>query len=256
MRFLKKKTERKKEFHSVSELAEKMAGKFHYDYMIYRAGTDYDQIMNVYEERLAIGKKEGFFPVIVPVDSVLEDFWNIILEEGYSVEEALKAASSEDGKKYLEERYKEYAEDSEREEGELIGNYDGAPEKINGVSSFVKLGSNETEETIIFEVRTTNPWELVAYLPFGGWNECPEPDKMAAVCKYWFDKYGAVPVTISHDTLEMAVPECVPESAALELAKEHYAFTPDRVDQGTQTCTISEVAASLRVSKVWYFWWD
>ena len=108
----------------------------------------------------------------------------------------------------------------------------------------------------MFEVPTKNPWELVAYVPFGGWNECPEVEQMLAICKYWYQKYGAVPVTISHDVLEMAVPSPVVASDALELAKEHYAFTPDRVDQGTRTETLSEVAECLKVSKIWYFWWD
>ena len=46
------------------------------------------------------------------------------------------------------------------------------------------------------------------------------------------------------------------KKVALEVAKEHYAFTPDRVDQGTATGTLSEVAASIAVSKGWFFWWD
>lgn len=57
-------------------------------------------------------------------------------------------------------------------------------------------------ETMLFKVSTTNPWELGAYVPFGGWNECPKVKEMMAVCKYWYEKYGAVPVTISHDEME------------------------------------------------------
>ena len=79
---------------------------------------------------------------------------------------------------------------------------------------------------------------------------------MISVCKYWYEKYGAIPVTISHDTLEFSVPECIKEDEAIELAKEHYAFTPDRVDQCTRSGSLKEVAESLKVSKFWYFWWD
>lgn len=54
----------------------------------------------------------------------------------------------------------------------------------------------------------------------------------------------------------MSVPSPIAQADALELAKEHYAFTPDRVDQGTSSNTLSEVAECLKVSKIWYFWWD
>lgn len=30
----------------------------------------------------------------------------------------------------------------------------------------------------------------------------------------------------------------------------------DRIDQGSETCTLSEAAAGLKESDVWYFWWD
>ena len=69
-------------------------------------------------------------------------------------------------------------------------------------------------------------------------------------------RYGAIPTIITHDVLEMKLPKPVDEKMALEVAKEHYAFTPDRVDQGTVTGTLSEVAASIAVSKGWFFWWD
>ncbi len=193
--------------------------------------------------------------MIVPVDSTLEDFWGIIYDDGYSVEEALKAASAEDGKSFLQQCYKEYVGDGADAENELIGTYVGEPDKI---SSFYALSPmvGDTGEIIIFKVPTTKPWEVVAYLPFGGWNDCPKPEKMAAVCKYWYDKYGAVPVTITHDILEMSVPKKVNQMEALVLAKEHFAFDPDRVFQATSSFTISEVASSLSVSNVWFFWWD
>ena len=80
---------------------------------------------------------------------------------------------------------------------------------------------------------------------------------MMEVCRYWYEKYGAVPAVVSHDTLEFVIEKPIDnEEQAWELAKEHYAFCPDRVDQGTNTGTIGEVADCLSKSTVWYFWWD
>lgn len=77
-----------------------------------------------------------------------------------------------------------------------------------------------------------NPWEVFAYLPFGGWNECPDTAELMAIARYWLEQHGAVPAVITHDVLECALPAPVPEDQAMELAMEQYAFCPDAVDQG------------------------
>ena len=91
----------------------------------------------------------------------------------------------------------------------------------------------------------------------GGWNECPAPEEMISVCRYWYKKYGAYPAVITHDTIEFYVEKPVTdEEEAWELAKEHFAFSSDRVYQCTATYTLGEVAECLMNSKVWFFWWD
>ena len=95
-------------------------------------------------------------------------------------------------------------------------------------------------------IRDRNPWEVFAYLPFGGWNECPDTPELMAVTKYWFEQYGARPAVITHDVLELTVPAPVPKERAMELAQEQYAFCPDVVDQGPPDTTVGMLADSLR----------
>ena len=99
-----------------------------------------------------------------------------------------------------------------------------------------------------------NPWEVFAWLPFGGWNECPPPEEQRAAAKYWFEQYGAVPAVMSMDILEYALPAPVPWERAMEAALEQYFFCADIVDQGVGT--IGTLADVLAKSKYWYFWWD
>lgn len=245
----------------ISDLAKSMIEQLGYPYKIFAAGTSYAAIMKAYEDSFERGKTDGFTPVLVPVDDTLDEFFGIIKDEGYSVENALKKdVDAAEGKRFLHQRFEEYLhdveDDFEMSLKDFIGVYEDEPECIDRYSAFLDYRTNQVVETILFEVPTKNPWELVAYVPFGGWNECPEVGQMLPICRYWYEKYGAVPVTISHDILEMSVPSPVAESDALELAKEHYAFTPDRVDQGTETNTLSEVVECLKVSKIWFFWWD
>ena len=251
------KLKQKKNLDNMSETAKNMVEALKYPYQYFHKNTPQDTIIKAYEKAFERGTKEGFTPVMVPVDGILEEYFGIVEEDRYSVDEVLQAQVGS-GKKILEERFDEYFCD-EMEDGsmdEFIGEYDDEPEVMNGYSSLRDFSTGETNEVILYEVPTKNPWELVAYIPFGGWNECPNPDEMTAICKYWYEAYGAIPTIITHDVLEMRLPKPVDEKMALEVAKEHYAFTPDRVDQGTATGTLSEVAASIAVSKGWFFWWD
>ena len=45
-------------------------------------------------------------------------------------------------------------------------------------------------------------------------------------------------------------------AAGEDYDKEHFAFCSDRVYKGTRTYKLSELAAGLAGSDVWYFWWD
>jgi len=239
-----------------SDMAKSMMERFSFPYRVFPEGTPYSAIMDEYDRKFEEGKSAGYIPMLVPVDDVLEEFWTSILEEDYNADEVISNASSEAGKEYLDKRYKEYREDSGESEDTFIGSFDGPGQEIYEYTAICKLRSNETVETIMVDVPVTEAWQAIARLPFGGWNECPGAHDMANICKYWFEKWGAVPVTISHDVMEMHVRGMISDEDALMLAKEHYAFTPDRVDQCTATYTLSEVAKCIQESSVWYFWWD
>ena len=94
-----------------------------------------------------------------------------------------------DGKAVLER--KEEAQDDDLDwSGEILG------EMANGEANDEFLGywDYPTERTLpllLVEIPVKNPWEVFAYLPFGGWNECPDTPELMAVTKYWFEQYGA-----------------------------------------------------------------
>lgn len=250
---------KKKFTDKISDTSTRMVAVWDYPYKIFAAKTPMETLMGEYDEALERGKREGFIPVLVPVDETLEEHFRMLKKENYSVDDTLSTMPAS-GKQLLAERFEEYSRDSledfDMDMDAFIGEYDGEPEVMSGFSALLDYSTGDTLEIILFEIPTRNPWEVVAYLPFGGWNECPTPSEMAAICKYWYEEYGAIPSVITKDVLEMRLPQPVPEDRALELAKEHYALTPDRVDQGTETYTLSEVAASIAVSSGWFFWWD
>ena len=110
---------------------------------------------------------------------------------------------------------------------------------------------------ILAKIPVKHPWMVFAYLPFGGWNDCPDTAALMAVSKYWHERHGAVPAVLTYDTLEYSVPAPIePQERALDLAKEQYAFCADIIEQGTPGMSVTRLARNLRQSNIWYFWWD
>ena len=110
-----------------------------------------------------------------------------------------------------------------------------------------------THPTILAKIPVDEPWKVFAWLPFGGWNECPDTPTLMAVSKYWYERFGAVPAAITHDELEYILPEPIDDGSAIDTAIDQYGFCPDS-DQNHET--VGELADELRQSTVWYMWWD
>ena len=135
--------------------------------------------------------------------------------------------------------------------GKMAGGYDN-----RRFSSYWNSDSQMTYPLILAKIPVKNPWEIFAYLPFGGWNECPNTPELRAVVKGWFEQHGAMPAVMTHDELELLLPAPVPREKAMDVATELYGFCPDVVDQGPGEATVGTLADALRQSTIWYFWWD
>jgi hypothetical protein len=104
-------------------------------------------------------------------------------------------------------------------------------------------------------IPTDDPTEIPAYMHYGRWNECPPPSYHVAALRAWRDRYGAELVGMSADVLNLRVsrkPETREE--ALELAREHYAYCNDIIDQGVGS--YRKLATGLMACDWWFFWWD
>lgn len=237
------------------------------------ADNDSD-IMESYHEARKRGEKEGFVPMIIICNEILLEclIMNSDNENGFHKDYNFNMArvaeyrkhvlseSLEDGRAVMENMIKQVREYCE-EDGidwidEVMGTVDGGF-CIDRFASYWDYRTKKTQSLILAELPVKNPWEIFAYIPFGGWNECPDTKNLMAVCKYWFEEYGAVPAVISSDELEFELPAPVSKENAVELAIEHFAWCPDRVDQcQPDDPTIGTLADTLTQSDVWYFWWD
>lgn len=172
----------------------------------------------------------------------------------------LQAASRFDSEAWLEKRSSGGATGEEDDEwagiSEAVGNklHKAKPNtKFSGV--FDVLTRKPKKGLTVALCPTREGWEVPAWMRMGGWNSCPYAHEQAAIFRRWKLKYDAELVLALRDVVEMRVgkpPKT--HAAALELAREQYAFCDDIVNQGTMT--LERLAGSLKGGTVWYFWWD
>jgi hypothetical protein len=111
------------------------------------------------------------------------------------------------------------------------------------------------ERVFLAKIPTPRSWEAPAYLGLGGWNDCPPPEILVAVSRFWYEACGAQIAGATDSILEYRVGRPPSDRAAAEaLAAEHFLVCPDSVDQGAGT--LRNLAAGLVDSPWWFFWWD
>lgn len=223
---------------------------------------DDDAIMAAYRRAREEGPAEGFVPILVKADKLLWEWLSM---------NARPAGADRDNCFFDPKRVAEFRRQAlalPLEEGSTLfermrGWRREPPQEAPGMeggevndcfAGYWDVFSGMTAPLILAKVPVKGPWEVFAYLPFGGWNSCPDTVRLMTTAKYWFEQYGAVPAVISHDTLEFDLPSPVSRENALELAAEQYSFCSD-VDEGSGW-HLGVLADTLCRSTVWHFWWD
>ena len=232
--------------------------------------SDDDPITSAYSYAMRNSSEKGYIPMLIKPDETLfeclvmnsdpkndADYYEFNQNTVEKYRKEILSVSLKDGEevlgRYIDVRKSE-AEDDEFEWQEIIGSLEGGYDNCR-FSSYWNSQTHMTHPVILAKIPVKNPWEVFAYLPFGNWNDCPDTEDLMAVAKYWFEKYGAIPVAMTHDELEFILPAPVSKEDAMELATEQYGFCPDIVDQ-EEDPTIGNLADTLWQSTVWYFWWD
>ena len=234
------------------------------EYEIFENEENDTRLINKFNEWSNEGRQKGFYPVIIIPSDIFAEGLELDLEDmgiensreeihKYR-EEIIKEAESIDVKKFLDERFSEYSE--MHKDMDITGEF-LETEPYHGFFSHID-GDIPYSEILMVKIPVKNPWEIAAWIPMGGFNDCPEPAAQTAVFRYWYEKYGAVPALVTYDIWEMRVenpPET--EEEAESLAKEQFAFCYDIVMQASAGWDrIRALASTLKNSSTWYFWWD
>lgn len=107
------------------------------------------------------------------------------------------------------------------------------------------------EKCVFVLIPVNEPWEVLAWIPIGGFNNCPECLHQIAVAKGLYDLFGAVPLYIGGSGLEYYLSRPLINRADVE--KTAYivtAFDQDLYED------FWGAASSIRGKHDWLFWWD
>ncbi len=127
---------------------------------------------------------------------------------------------------------------------------------LSALLRYELLDEEEKGEMLLLQIPTDDPADIPAYLPFGGWNDCPNAETQLAFTHYWREKYGAIPAALDGaDCLEFLVERPVTDSVeAKKVAVEQFAFCSDLPFQVFED--FEQLTEFIHQSRQWYFWWD
>ena len=211
----------------------------------------FEEVSKKYLTLYKEGKEKGYIPVFLTVDDYLlktfkitmanENVDNMIDVFYKNLEKAKSINPIELFNKFLKQQTicKLFIE----------GDYKFDDSNKNNLK-FLTIFNNEgnlKDNVILVKVPTTKPYEVLAYFGMGS--------EDIAIVKYWYEKYGAIPASITYDEIEFYVerpPQTLEETK--KLAVEHYAFCYGLL-WGCYD-TLEEAASTIYKNVQWYFWWS
>lgn len=253
-----KKKDDKPVFKGVSEYTKQIMEMLDCPCEYFPKGTNPEVVMSAYNEAFAKREMGGYTPLIIAANDMLMEVigdYACTAEELRANRDKLLASQPIDGDKWFLERLGVEKENFGDEWKNMVGEIEHIPgDPMKEFSGFISYSDRRSEECFIAKIPTKEPWEVFAWLPFGGWNECPMPEEILWIAKYWYEKFGAIPAVMTSDVLEFAAAPVKDEKTAAGLALQQFAFCSDIVTQGVDT--VGRLAGGLMESSVWYFWWD
>lgn len=112
-------------------------------------------------------------------------------------------------------------------------------------------------EASLLLVPVTEPWQVVPWLGFGGYNQCPPPEDLGALLRRWEERHDVVPVGVGSDRLVIQVRQPPSESReAAALVRELLLACPDILELGGAQAVTSLLDVIRVPETVVQLWWD
>ena len=153
-------------------MTQEMADQIGCEYEIIPPMDEASQVLKVYQEAKEDGKQKGYVPILVVPDQELLNR----MKEAEEPEYYLKEYKKHDGKAILDgylSEIKAYLEKQGEPWEEVVSDVERG-EGMNEFIGFMPDDWDSTLEVILAKIPTEHPWEVFAWVPMGGWNECSD----------------------------------------------------------------------------------
>ncbi|KPI54075.1 hypothetical protein IM33_09805 [Clostridioides difficile] len=214
-------------------------------------------IDDLFEKMLEDGKEKEYTPIIVIDEKVglLRENIDMITKEHGSLENYRDYCL----KKYNEIDVNKFFDFRKCEISDLLKELMGSEDTFYDYKHFRPIMNidifHEYNKVYIAKVPTIKPYEVFAYIPIGGFNDCPSDEEHIAIAKYWYEKYGVFPIAIGCDTVQYSAKNPIEDSKAFDdLCIELVLYCEDIIVQGYET--LKALKDVLQRSTIWLFWWD
>lgn len=212
-------------------------------------------LLDEYNKLREEGREKGFIPVLVSYDiltinsmksniGIIESTVSEVKKTVKDFHKKMLAMAVADGKVFLHKNWTQ--EPTDEDEKRIWSAKKGRNTEKNSFS----LGLSGS--LYFVKVPVTDPWLIWVYLPYGGWNACPDVKTQIAVSKYWYEQYAALPVCICDACVDYRLEK--PLETPYKAAKEMYEYCCDIIEQSHND--IEKLAKDIRNVEFWNFWWD
>lgn len=107
------------------------------------------------------------------------------------------------------------------------------------------------EDYVFALIPTSNPWEVLAWIPMGGFNWCPDELHQVALAKGLYEQFGARIMYISFSSLEYYVPDALIEKEDVQKASKILIAADSDVYEDYDVA-VDRILGSHN----WLMWWD
>lgn len=234
---------------------QKLLGEYNVSVTRLRADLPPQTLKEMWMESREKGRKEGFVPVLLIVDSAFCESLDEMVtdkERFMQWQQQVLSQPTQDGKALLKKQFDQNKEDYETDLN-LDWQIDivGTPEPCEAMNDIPLLDGYIQGTVLLAEVPVSEPWQVFAYIPYGGWNKCPSPEVHMAVAKYWYERYGAEIMCIAQSLIFHVQQPVIAD--AMALAEEQFAYSADVLQDYGNLATLAEMN---RKSTMWNIFWD
>ncbi|HEX2909504.1 MAG TPA: DUF4253 domain-containing protein [Chloroflexia bacterium] len=212
------------------------------------------QAFSTWQKLRVLVEETGYWPVILGGLTEFENIMEYQLNSNFSPAALIEASKTINAPEWFENEYSNMFDEPD-DYDELHADWPETNDSLTDLVKFWNEADTADKPVYIALVPTGISWQVPAYLNFGNWNACPEPQVHTAVMRYYQELYQTEIVVMSNDVIELKVGKPVTDrKTALILAKETYPYCPDSIDQGAGS--LEALAATFMASTFWFFWWD